>query len=136
MLSLRAAPLRRSVSGADVYLVPRGDVTLVGSTLERVGFDATTTSSALSHLHEAAGALCPELANAPVVHSWAGLRPVTPDFLPVIGRDPEFPALLYACGHAKNGILMAPLTGECVAALINGSPPPIDLGPFAIERFA
>jgi glycine oxidase len=136
MLSLRAAPLRHAISGPDAYLVPRGDRTLVGSTLERVGFNARTTAAALHRLHRAAVALCPEMADAPVAESWAGLRPVTPDFQPVIGRDPEFPALVYACGHGKNGILLAPLTGECVASLVAGSVSPVDLEPFAVERFA
>jgi glycine oxidase len=136
MLSLHAAPLQHAVSGPDAYLVPRGDRTLVGSTLERVGFNARTTAAALHRLHRAAAALCPALTDARVADSWAGLRPVTPDFQPVIGPDPEFPALIYACGHGKNGILLGPLTGECVASLVAGSVSPVDLAPFAIARFA
>jgi glycine oxidase len=135
MLSLRASPLSQAISGPDVYLVPRGDLTVVGSTLERVGFDAGTTTAALRQLHRSAAALCPELDAAAIAESWAGLRPMTPDFQPVIGRDPERPALLYACGHGKNGILLAPLTGECVALLLSDTESSVDLAPFKIERF-
>lgn len=135
MLALQASLVRHVIAGAGVYLVPRAERTLVGSTLERVGFDSGTTPGALGHLHEAAGILCPDLRDAAVAGGWAGLRPVTPDFAPIIGRDPDQKALLYACGHGKNGILLAPLTGECVAALLAGTAPPVDLRPFAVERF-
>lgn len=135
MLQLHGCPLSHAVSSADAYLVPRGECTLVGSTLERVGFDVSTTSSALAHLREAASAAVPSLAKAELQSSWAGLRPMTPDGLPVISRDPEFASLIYACGHGKNGILLAPLTAECVAALVGGVKPPMDLASFAVERF-
>jgi glycine oxidase len=130
-------PLRHVVYGPSGYLVPRetGEV-LVGSTMERAGFDASTTDSARAHLRALAIALCPALSEAPVIDSWAGLRPVTPDLLPILGRDPEKPSLLYACGHSRNGILLAPLTGDCVAALITGETPPADISPFSITRFS
>ena len=71
-----------------------------------------------------------------MLERWAGLRPVTPDLMPILGRDPETAGLLYATGHSRNGVLMAPLTGDCVAALAAGDPPPVDLAPFGVERFA
>jgi glycine/D-amino acid oxidase-like deaminating enzyme len=135
MLRLRSCPLSHAVSGADAYLVPRGDSTLVGSTLERVGFDSATTSAALDHLRAAASSVIPELAHAEVLNSWAGLRPMTPDGLPILGRDPDSPRLVYACGHGKNGILLAPITAESVAALVAGSAPSVDLSPFDVRRF-
>ena len=67
---------------------------------------------------------------------WAGLRPITPDRLPILGPDPDLPRLLYACGHGRNGILLAPITGEAIGALAVGAQSPHDLSPFAIERFA
>lgn len=67
--------------------------------------------------------------------AWAGLRPVTPDLLPIIDRDPAYPSLLYACGHSRNGILMAPLTADCIALLAAKMTPPHDLSPFALARF-
>jgi glycine oxidase len=136
MLSLAAAPLRHVVYGPHGYLVPRGGTnTLAGSTMERMGFDASTTEQALDGIRTMANALCPSLEGAPTAAVWAGLRPVTPDFLPIIGRDPEYPALLYACGHSRNGVLLAPLTADCVAALAVGEPSPLSLAPFTVGRF-
>jgi len=60
---------------------------------------------------------------------------MTPDARPIIGRDPDLPSVFYACGHGKNGILLAPITAECVASLIAGSPPPLDISSFDIQRF-
>ena len=79
--------------------------------------------------------MVPALAEARVVDSWAGLRPVTPDGLPIIGADPDVPSLIYACGHGKNGILLAPITGECVAAIAGGTSLPVDLDLFSAARF-
>jgi glycine/D-amino acid oxidase-like deaminating enzyme len=135
MLRLQGAPLSHAVSAGDVYLVPRGESTLVGSTLERVGFDSTTTSAALDRLRLAAVTAVPSLRNASVQGAWAGLRPMTPDARPIIGRDPDLPSVFYACGHGKNGILLAPITAECVASLVSGSSPPVDITAFDIQRF-
>ena len=137
MLSLQASPLRHVVYGPNGYLVPRaGTHTLVGSTTEHVAFDASTTDIALQTLRATADTICPALTSAPTDRSWAGLRPMTPDLLPIIGRDPDHPSLIYACGHSRNGVLMAPLTADCVAALALNEAPPAELRPFAIERFA
>jgi glycine oxidase len=135
MLLLEGAPLAHAVSTPDAYLVPRAESTLVGSTLERVGFDNRTTPAALEHLRTAAGAAVPELEQATVMAAWAGLRPMTPDGMPILGRDPEVPSLVYACGHGKNGILLAPFTAECIAATVTGSRAAFDLAPFAVDRF-
>jgi glycine oxidase len=135
MVQLRGCPLSHVVSSPDAYLVPRGESTLVGSTLERVGFDSTTTTTALDRLRAAAAAVVPSFAGAPMEKGWAGLRPMTPDGLPVIGRDPDLPSVVYACGHGKNGILLAPITAECVAAMVAGSPPPLDISRFDVQRF-
>ncbi|MBA3404088.1 MAG: FAD-dependent oxidoreductase, partial [Gemmatimonadaceae bacterium] len=77
----------------------------------------------------------PSLATAPVTSIWAGLRPVTPDMLPLLGPDPANPSLIYACGHSRNGILLAPLTGEVVASLVEGTPVNHDLTQFRPGRF-
>ncbi len=136
MISLAASPVRHVVYGHDGYLVPRGDMTLVGATMEHAAFDVSTTAEGVAGLRAAAAELCPALAGLPVAKAWAGLRPVSPDFLPIIGRDPDSPSLIYACGHSRNGVLMAPLTGDCVAALLVGETPPASLAAFGIERFA
>jgi glycine oxidase len=135
MIAMRASPISHAVFGGGVYLVPRtSGYTLIGSTMERVGFDATTTPEALASLRSAAQRLCPSLT-AGSVETWAGLRPMTPDLLPIIGPDPDYPSLLYACGHSRNGILMGPLTADCLADLVMQREPGHDLSPFGVTRF-
>jgi glycine oxidase ThiO len=131
-----AATLSHVVYGPDTYIVPRGDRILIGATMERVGFDSNTTDAALASVRAKVAAYWPVVASVPATASWAGLRPVTPDLLPILGPDPTHPALIYACGHSRTGILMAPLTGDCVAALVTGSAVPSDLSAFRVERFA
>jgi glycine oxidase len=103
--------------------------------MERAGFDASTTPDALEGLRRAAVDILPPLTDSSVVRSWSGLRPATPDLLPIIDADPGHPSLIYACGHSRNGILLAPLTGECVAALALDEEPAHDLTPFSLRRF-
>ena len=129
------AALSRVVYGPDSYIVPRGDRILVGATMERAGFHPVTTEAALASVRAKAAAYWPIAASAPTVSAWAGLRPVTPDLRPILGRDPDYPALIYACGHSRNGILMAPLTADCVAALVTGTALPASLSAFTVERF-
>jgi glycine oxidase len=136
MLSLAGAPLRHVTYGAGGYAVPRGDGrTLVGSTMERVAFDADTTEAGLAQVRATGAAICPALADRRMLNGWAGLRPITPDYLPILGRDPEFRALVYACGHSRNGVLLAPLTGDVVADIVLERTPAYDLSPFRPERF-
>ena len=135
MLALGGSPLRHSAMSASVYLVPRGAETLVGATVERAGFDVATDQASLDTLHRAAVALCPALASAPVTRVWAGIRPATPDLRPILGADPDEPRLVYACGHSKNGILLAPATAVAIASLILGERVDYELSPFSIERF-
>jgi glycine oxidase len=135
MLAVEARALRHPVMGDDVYLVPRGGEISVGATVEDVGFDLSTTPEAIESLRRAAVRLVPSLGQASVSRRWAGLRPATPDRLPIIGPDPERRRLIYACGHAKNGILLAPATANAVAALVQGVAPAWELAPFSINRF-
>jgi glycine oxidase len=134
---LSSAPLRHVTYGPHGYIVPReGSRSVVGATMEHVGFDTGVTAETAPRLAAAAREIAPAFAHARTLRHWCGLRPVTPDFLPIIGRDPEYPALIYACGHSRNGILLAPLSGECVADIAMGSPPPLDITPFSVTRFA
>lgn len=135
ILLLAASPLRHVAYGPGGYLVPRGERTLVGSTMERVSFDDEPTPEGLARVRAAGESICPSLVGVPAVDRWAGLRPVTPDMLPLLGPDPERPELVYACGHSRNGVLLAPLTGDCVAALVTGAPVPADISAFAPARF-
>jgi glycine oxidase len=136
MLSVGTAPLGHVIYGGGGYVVPRGrNLTVVGSTMERVGFETGTTADAIASLERVASRVCPVLGKAPTIDRWSGFRPVTPDLLPILGADPEQPSLIYACGHSRNGILLGPLSGECAAALAVGEDPPVDVSPFAVSRF-
>lgn len=137
MLSLGASGLHHVTYGGGGYLVPRtGGRTLVGATMENVGYDSGTTPEARVSLTAIAARLSPTLGAAPLLSHWAGLRPVTPDGLPILGHDGAAPGVLYACGHGRNGILLAPITGETIGALAVGESPSFDLAPFSIDRFA
>ncbi len=138
MLELRARPglLRGVVLAPDAYFSPRDDGrVLVGSTVELVGFDDRVTASAARDLLDAAVRRVPALASAALADTWAGLRPFTKDELPLLGPG-ELDRLTLATGHFRNGILLAPITAEIVAALVAGHAPPVDLAPFSPARLA
>jgi glycine oxidase len=144
LLMLEGALARHVIYGGGGYLVPRRypnsadtlERTIIGATMEEVGFDNNTTVEGLAYLTAIARRIAPATASVLPVSHWAGLRPVTPDRLPILGPDPDAPHLLYACGHGRNGILLAPITGEAIGALAVGAPTQFDLSPFGIERFA
>ena len=123
LLCLATPPgtLRHIVWASDVYLVPWSDGTvLVGATSEHVGFDERATARGVAQLLNAATALVPALADATFVEARRGLRPGSPDDLPYIGRSEVLPGLIYACGHYRNGALLAPLTAALVRQLAQG----------------
>ncbi|MDQ3244539.1 MAG: FAD-dependent oxidoreductase, partial [Gemmatimonadota bacterium] len=136
LLSFQSIGLRHVVYGPRGYLVPRSSgVTIAGSTMESSGFDASTTDEGLAKVRSAAEEIAPGLAASTLKGAWAGLRPITPDMLPLLGSDPDEPGLVYACGHSRNGILLAPLTGEVVASIVAGEPVSHDLSQFRPARF-
>ena len=135
LVAYSSTPLRHVAYGPRGYVVPRADSIIGGSTMEDVGFDADTTQAGIRKVRAAAEEICPVLETSSDVRAWAGLRPVTPDLLPIIGADPEYSSLLYACGHSRNGVLMAPLTGDIIADLVIGSPLSHDLAQFRPDRF-
>ena len=113
------------------YVVPRRDGKLLfGSTLEHVGFDARPTRDAYVRLAERARELV-GLAPDDILAAWAGLRPASPSLLPYLGRDPNRSDVIYACGHYRNGILLAPLTGRIVADVVARRASGWDLACFA-----
>ncbi|HET9869309.1 MAG TPA: FAD-dependent oxidoreductase, partial [bacterium] len=117
------------------YLVPRRDGRLyVGSTLEEVGFDKSTTSSALERLKRGARRALPGLEDLLLEDSWAGLRPGSPDGWPFLGKFPEWEGLFIAAGHYTHGFLLSAATGRLLAQAILGETPEMDLGPFALGR--
>lgn len=108
-------PLSTIVWGPKCYVVPRLDGTiLVGATVEDVGFDERTTEAGIQELLHAVHELLPGTKTARVIEARAGLRPATPDGLPVIGPDPRVPGLVHASGHYRNGILLAPITASLI----------------------
>jgi glycine oxidase len=113
------APCERIVASERVYLVPRPDGRLiVGATTEERGFDSAVTAGGVHELLREAYRLLPDVAEMELVESMAGLRPGTPDNLPLIGPG-ALDGLVLACGHYRNGILLAPLTGGAVAELLD-----------------
>jgi glycine oxidase len=123
IVELRSAdgqpPCERIVASERVYLVPRPDGRLIaGATTEERGFDTAVTAGGVHELLREAYRLLPDVAEMELVETMAGLRPGTPDNLPLIGPG-RLDGLVLACGHYRNGILLAPLTGDAVAELLD-----------------
>jgi glycine oxidase len=139
MVLLRAArPLFSSVINAGLrYLVPRDDGRiLVGSTMEDVGFDSSTTARGVADLLAFALTSAPRLADCAVERSWAGLRPATTDGLPVLGRIPHLQNAWIAAGHFRNGLTLSTGTAEIMGRLLCGCEPKMDLAPYSPVRFS
>ena len=114
-----APALRRVIWAPDCYLVPWSDGSvLAGATSEEVGFDERATVAGIRELIDATRRVTPDVTNASFKEARVGLRPATPDELPVIGPSAAVPGLVYACGHFRNGILLAPLTAALVGDLV------------------
>ncbi len=126
---------RAIVYAKDCYIIPRGAEAICGSTMECVGFDPSVTSDGLARILAAAAAICPPLRSAQMSRSWAGLRPVTPDGLPILGAEPRLRGLWYATGHGRNGILLAGITALMLRLMLNGQTPTEDLSPLRPDRF-
>ena len=127
--------LKHVVRTPEAYLIPRSDGRLlVGATVEEAGFDKRTDLETIQRFHHAALALVPELREARILENWAGLRPGTPDALPILGET-STPNYYVATGHFRDGILLAPITAEVMAKVIEGSDPGYDLTAFSPTRF-
>jgi glycine oxidase len=129
----------RIVASERVYAVPRPDGRLVvGATVEERGFDRSVTAGGVLELLREAYRLLPDIAELDLLEAAAGLRPGSPDNLPLIG-DGALDGLLLATGHYRNGVLLAPLTGELIARRLAGgghgeAPAAVDPGRFARQR--
>jgi glycine oxidase len=130
------SPFERVIRTPRCYLVSRGDGRVVlGATVEEQGFDTSVTADGVFRLLEAAWEVLPEVGELELVSARAGLRPGTPDNAPIVGRD-ELGGLIWATGHWRNGVLLAPLTGDAVAALLAGEELPEELEALSPARFA
>jgi glycine oxidase len=135
-LRLPARPFRCLIEDGRRYVVPRQDgLVLAGSTEERVGFVRQTTAEGVSGLLEFATNLVPALADAEIVTSWAGLRPATPDELPVIDRIGDYDNAFVAAGHFRSGLQMSPGTAVVLTDLMLGDPPAIPVDGLSRDRF-
>jgi glycine oxidase len=131
----QSSVLQHVFRGPDVYIVPRSSgKILIGATVEDVGFDKSVDQSTISQLLNKAAKYLPELASAPITHSWAGLRPGTPDDLPILGPT-DRPHVFAATGHFRNGILLASVTAKIMADLVQGRVPSLNIRPFSPRRF-
>jgi len=128
--------LRRVIRTPDVYLIPRSDGRLlIGATVEEAGFDKQVVPETLQRLRQNALELVARLADARILEGWAGLRPGTPDALPILGATAT-PGYFVATGHFRDGILLAPITAALMVAVITGAQPTLDLSAFSTARFA
>lgn len=127
-------PVRAIITSSRGAIVPRPDGRILcGTTIERVGDDESPTVEGMLQILEAARAMVPSIASATLRDSWAGLRPGTPDDLPVIGRG-HLEGLFFATGHYRSGILLAPITAQIIDQLVHGEPNAFDLSSLSPTR--
>src|SRR6266478_1784937 len=137
MVSLRceAAKIERVLWSERIYVVPRNDGRILcGATVEHVGFDKTVTASGVHANLGGAIELAPVLASARIQETWAGLRPDTPDHLPILGPT-ELKGLLIATGHFRSGVLLTPITAKVMAEFVAEKTPSVDWEKFSPMRF-
>ena len=121
------------VDGLGIYIVPRADgKILLGATVEFVGYDKTATVDGTKQMIDAGIAIAPQLADSTFVQTWAGLRPYAKKG-PLLGYLPGYDNVVLASGHFKNGILLAPITGQLIAELLTTGQPSLSLEPFQPE---
>lgn len=121
--------------GRGHYLLTRGAELWAGATMEHAGFAAETTEEGIGRIRNAADQLCPPIHGSPLSRTWAGLRPGTPDGLPIIGPEPRAQGLWYATGHGRNGVLLAGVTGVVLAQMMASEATLESARAFRPERF-
>ncbi|MHB8914593.1 MAG: glycine oxidase ThiO [Thiobacillus sp.] len=134
LFKLQPSVLNTIVYRNGLYLIPRRDGhVLVGSTLEDVGFDKSTDMPTRARLHAEAAELLPELASMQPIQHWAGLRPGSPDNIPIIGRHPDYDNVFVNTGHYRYGVTMAPASAELLVDLMEEKIPALDPAPYRWE---
>lgn len=135
-LRLEAPVFSHMLKTSGGYLVPRADGRVIaGSTVELVGFDKGVTSEGVEAILRVARRLVPALGGVEVHSTWAGLRPLCDDALPILGEG-AMAGVVVATGHFRNGILLAPLTARTVGQIVRGEKPTLDVNPFRASRFS
>jgi glycine oxidase len=140
MVALRhtGTPIRHVLRSEHAYIVPRGkespQTIVLGSTIENVGYEKRVTSGGLEKILSGANELVPELAKAEITETWSGLRPGTPDQLPILGPA-DIDGLVFATGHYRNGILLAPVTAKLIGEWIADGRTSLDWEAFSPLRF-
>ncbi|PYS01642.1 MAG: glycine oxidase ThiO [Acidobacteria bacterium] len=135
-LAMPAGAFRRMIRWGHSYFVPRSTGELiVGATNEDVGFESAVTPAGLGRLLTDALAISSDVGSYPILETWTGLRPATPDELPILGST-AVPGVYYATGHYRNGVLLAPITASIVTDLVEGRDPSIDIRPYSPSRFS
>lgn len=116
------------------YLVPRADErVLLGATQEEVGFDKSNTLNGIEELLSFGRKIVPGLDRAMIERTWAGLRPGSPDNLPIIGRFPRFENAFVATGHFRSGLQMSPGTAKLMRQILLGQSTEIDVAPYSAD---
>lgn len=127
---------RRSLVAKNVYMMQKASKNIVlGSTREDVGYDKMVSIEGIENLRNAGCQVIPQLKNATMVRTWAGLRPYTPDEVPILGKVDEVEGFIMASGHFRNGILLAPITGKLIAELIVDGKTSFPLKETRLSRF-
>lgn len=128
--------LKSCLSTSDCYIAQKdnGEV-LIGSTTENMGFDTSNSHNHLNNLTKGAIKAMPILGNINCKRTWAGLRPGTPDEIPILGSVEGLSGYLNACGHFRTGILTSAITARMINDLVHGNTPEIDISPFLLNRF-
>ena len=133
-LQLPQHPIRHAVRPIGCYLVPRATNLLIGSTVEFAGFEVATQPEVIDSLQALIAQSYPALASVQRLDQWAGLRPGTPDDLPILGALPQ-PGCFVSTGHFRNGILLAPGSAQVMADLMDSREPQVALDAFLPGRF-
>jgi glycine oxidase len=128
--------IKHVIRTPDVYIIPRTDGRIVlGATLEEAGFDKRVDADTVQRLHQTAAKVAPEIGQMRIHDDWAGLRPGSPDDLPILGAT-SLPGYYAATGHYRDGIMLAPITAHLMTQLLTGQATDFDLAPFSPLRFA
>jgi glycine oxidase len=135
-LEMPLPAVRHVLYSRHAYLIPRlNGLLIAGSTMELSGYDKRVTAGGIASIIERAVEMLPCISELAISETWAGLRPRSPDELPVLGLDPAISGLIYATGHFRNGILLAPITAKIISELMLKGESTTRLEPFNVARF-